>query len=161
MKLVGVVFMSVGLVACPFQPLPPTEVPYDTDPRILRGVWVGEVFNYPSRGTNSPVQLDLTAQTLPAGAKMQEYEVSGTIKLGSDSPLSLTGKTTSVFEIYIRPQTSYLPSTTFDADVSNAQGRKLWRLRCNRFFSEASYYCGLEPVDESVSSLGFPMQPKP
>ena len=163
-KLLGLAFITcLGLTSCPFPgPTPePEDVPFDTDPRILRGAWDGAILNYPRNGAALAVELDLKAQSLPAGTKTQEYEISGTITLGKDSPLSVLGKVTSIFETYVRPQTSYLPAVfaALNANVTDAQGANVWRLLCVRYGKAPFYQCSLN-AEATSPSLNFTIQPK-
>ena len=77
-------FVLLTLSACQQQPTPRVPLDFDTDPRILRGVWTGE--------TNGVRLLfDLNASELSA----EGYVVTGTFQLGDDEPVVIEGYATT------------------------------------------------------------------
>ncbi len=73
--------ISLTVGACRQTPVEPESLNFDTDPRILRGTWVGE--------SEDGHSLVLEAK---AGLPSQDgYEVSGTFRLDDEVPVEFSG----------------------------------------------------------------------
>lgn len=76
-----VLLISLTVGACRQTPVEPEPLNFDTDPRILRGTWVGE--------SEDGHSLLLEAK---AGLPSQDgYEVSGTFRLDNEVPVEFSG----------------------------------------------------------------------
>lgn len=76
-----VLLISLTVGACRQTPVEPEPLNFDTDPRILRGTWVGE--------SEDGHSLVLEAK---AGLPSQDgYEVSGTFRLDNEVPVEFSG----------------------------------------------------------------------
>ncbi|MEF2279754.1 hypothetical protein V3W47_15770 [Deinococcus sp. YIM 134068] len=83
----------------------PTPVSFKDDPRILRGVWVGQL-KASDADVGQTLRLDLKATYLSSF----EYAVSGSAAIGTQT-FSVEGTVSGGAEhSYLRPQTSPVPS---------------------------------------------------
>lgn len=63
------------------------DIDFSTDPRILRGVWLGELRDPNTDQLYQTIRLSLTATFLDS----KEYRVNGTMQFGDLAPQNLAG----------------------------------------------------------------------
>jgi hypothetical protein len=105
----------------------PERINFATDPRILRGIWVGTyqegmTFVYQEGSGGLPVRLELSASY----SDERHYQVTGTLTLGTEPPLNLVGMMDgSAYQIY----TQAPPPAALEANLRDATGTETRKLR--------------------------------
>lgn len=117
-RLFGMSVLLLALSACGREPVEPAPLDFDTDPRILRGVWVGE-----EAGVD--LVLDLDASNPDADG----YTITGTFRLGDEAAVPFSARVSvPVVTSAASPETQTSEGCgAFLADIDGPRGQ-LWEV---------------------------------
>lgn len=108
------IFLSFILSAC-FIGSSHESLQFDTDPRILRDVWTGELQDYPTEGSQTRLSLSLSAKRI----SYSMYTFEGTAQLG-ENKFTVSGSVEGGSEqSYLETQTPAIRPVRTKATLQN------------------------------------------
>ena len=113
----AVLFVLLALTACQAdpKPQPPTELPFNTDPSVLRGGWSGTIFNVPAGQDVALELVNLAAECPDEGdGTCGSYTFEGEVSVGGSEFVPISGNGYAGAG-YVYVLTSPLPPTGFEA----------------------------------------------
>jgi hypothetical protein len=140
--LLTLLLLSLVIPACAIEP---DWLMFDSDPRILRGVWQGiyqeDAFFLDDDDEGQPIKLVLTASYLSE----HQYSVKGTLQIAAETPLNIEATMTGGdYQLYSQVPAPMSPR--LEGVLQDATGKVIGSLSGYSYFyaRDASYEGNLE-----------------